>query len=48
MVTGPEPKLRDAIGGLPTYKAGKAPEPGEGPAFKLASTENPYPPPPAR
>jgi histidinol-phosphate aminotransferase len=42
MVTGP--KLRDAIAGLPTYKAGKAPEPGEGQTYKLASNENPYPP----
>ncbi|HEV2345575.1 MAG TPA: histidinol-phosphate transaminase [Actinocrinis sp.] len=42
MVTGP--KLRDAIATLPTYKAGKAPEPGEGKTFKLASNENPYPP----
>jgi histidinol-phosphate aminotransferase len=38
-------KIRSAIAGLPTYKAGKpAPEMGRGPSFKLSSNENPYPP----
>ncbi|HEV3170167.1 MAG TPA: histidinol-phosphate transaminase [Actinocrinis sp.] len=37
------PRLREAVGGLPAYKAGKAPAPG-GETFKLASNENPYPP----
>lgn len=38
------PRLREAVAGLPAYKAGKAPVPGEGPSYKLASNENPYPP----
>jgi histidinol-phosphate aminotransferase len=38
------PRLREAVAGLPTYKAGKAAAAGEGPAFKLSSNENPYPP----
>ena len=38
------PRLREAVSGLPAYKAGKAPAPGEGPSYKLASNENPYPP----
>jgi histidinol-phosphate aminotransferase len=42
--SGTGPRLRDAIAGLPSYKAGKAPAPGEGQTFKLASNENPYPP----
>ena len=37
------PRLREAVAGLPAYKAGKAPAPG-GETFKLASNENPYPP----
>lgn len=40
----PGPRLREAVAGLPAYKAGKAPTPGEGPSYKLASNENPYPP----
>ena len=40
----PGPRLRPAVSGLPAYKAGKAPAPGEGPSYKLASNENPYPP----
>jgi len=39
-----EPRLRAAVAGLPAYKAGKAPAPGQGPSYKLASNENPYPP----
>jgi histidinol-phosphate aminotransferase len=38
------PRLREAVGALPAYKAGKAPVPGTGETFKLASNENPYPP----
>src|SRR5438445_6947759 len=38
------PRLRDAVAGLPAYKAGKAAAVCEGPAFKLSSNENPYPP----
>jgi histidinol-phosphate aminotransferase len=38
------PRLREAVSGLPAYKAGKAPVPGQGPSYKLASNENPYPP----
>ncbi len=38
------PRLRAAVAGLPAYKAGKAPAPGQGPSYKLASNENPYPP----
>jgi histidinol-phosphate aminotransferase len=38
-------RLRQAIGGLPVYTAGKpAPRIGEAPAFKLSSNENPFPP----
>lgn len=39
------PRLRQAIEGIPGYKAGRMP-PG-GAAFKLSSNENPYPPLPA-
>ncbi|MGH6655668.1 MAG: histidinol-phosphate transaminase [Actinocrinis sp.] len=38
------PRLREEVCALPAYKAGKAPAAGAGPAFKLASNENPYPP----
>jgi histidinol-phosphate aminotransferase len=39
------PKLRSALDGIPTYKPGRPPAAGEGgPAFKLSSNENPYPP----
>jgi histidinol-phosphate aminotransferase len=38
------PRLRDAIAGIPSYKAGKAPEPSAEKCYKLASNENPYPP----
>jgi histidinol-phosphate aminotransferase len=39
------PRLREAVGTLPAYKAGKAPAPAPGgETFKLASNENPYPP----
>jgi histidinol-phosphate aminotransferase len=41
---GQGPRLREAVSALPAYKAGKAPAPGAGPAYKLASNENPYPP----
>jgi len=38
-------KLRAAIAGLPRYSAGKpAPKIDHGPAFKLSSNENPFPP----
>jgi len=35
------PKLREALRGIPAYKAGKNPDAS---AFKLSSNENPYPP----
>jgi histidinol-phosphate aminotransferase len=35
------PKLREALRGIPVYKAGKNPDAS---AFKLSSNENPYPP----
>ncbi|WP_194916137.1 histidinol-phosphate transaminase [Catenulispora rubra] len=35
------PKLREALRGIPVYKAGKTPDTS---AFKLSSNENPYPP----
>ena len=35
------PKLREALRGIPVYKAGKVPDAS---AFKLSSNENPYPP----
>jgi histidinol-phosphate aminotransferase len=43
------PKLRAELDGIPTYKPGRPPATGEdgssaGPAFKLSSNENPYPP----
>jgi histidinol-phosphate aminotransferase len=38
------PRLRAAVAGLPAYKAGKPAAAGSGPAFKLSSNENPYPP----
>jgi histidinol-phosphate aminotransferase len=38
------PRLRAAIAGLPAYKAGRAAQSTGGPAFKLSSNENPYPP----
>ncbi|MFG2138787.1 histidinol-phosphate transaminase [Streptomyces sp. NPDC048650] len=38
------PKLRAALGGIPTYKPGR-PAAADGPAaYKLSSNENPYPP----
>ena len=40
----PEVRLRSAIAGLPTYKAGRPAAPYEGTSFKLSSNENPYPP----
>ena len=41
---GAIPRLRAAIAGLPAYKAGRAADDTGGPAFKLSSNENPYPP----
>jgi histidinol-phosphate aminotransferase len=38
------PRLRAAVAGLPAYKAGRAAKAGSGPAYKLSSNENPYPP----
>jgi histidinol-phosphate aminotransferase len=39
------PKLRAELDGIPTYKPGRPPAADEGgPAFKLSSNENPYPP----
>ncbi|MCL2552613.1 MAG: histidinol-phosphate transaminase [Actinomycetia bacterium] len=43
------PKLRAELDGIPTYKPGRPPATEEdgapaGPAFKLSSNENPYPP----
>ncbi|SEN42178.1 histidinol-phosphate transaminase [Actinacidiphila rubida] len=42
------PKLRACLDGIPTYKPGRPPATEEGgasgPAFKLSSNENPYPP----
>jgi histidinol-phosphate aminotransferase len=38
------PQFRKALDHIPAYKAGKPPEPGEGPSYKLSSNENPYPP----
>lgn len=43
------PKLRAELDGIPTYKPGRPPAAEEdgapaGPAFKLSSNENPYPP----
>jgi histidinol-phosphate aminotransferase len=39
------PRLRSAITGIPGYQPGRMP--AGGPAFKLSSNENPYPPVPA-
>ncbi|MFC5381366.1 histidinol-phosphate transaminase [Aquipuribacter nitratireducens] len=38
------PRLRAALSALPAYRPGRAPSGGGGPAFKLSSNENPYPP----
>jgi histidinol-phosphate aminotransferase len=38
------PRLRAAVASLPAYKAGRAAIAGSGPAYKLSSNENPYPP----
>ncbi|WP_103886057.1 histidinol-phosphate transaminase [Actinacidiphila yanglinensis] len=42
------PKLRAELDGIPTYKPGRPPATAEdgtsGPAYKLSSNENPYPP----
>jgi histidinol-phosphate aminotransferase len=42
------PKLRAELDGIPTYKPGRPPAAAEdgtsGPAYKLSSNENPYPP----
>ncbi|GGO86376.1 histidinol-phosphate transaminase [Wenjunlia tyrosinilytica] len=41
-----QPRLRQALDGIPTYKPGRpaAPGPDGAPAYKLSSNENPYPP----
>jgi histidinol-phosphate aminotransferase len=40
-----QPTLRSAVAALPAYKAGRpAKATGPGPAYKLSSNENPYPP----
>lgn len=36
-----DPRLRDVLGAVPEYRAGRPASPG---AFKLSSNENPYPP----
>ena len=36
--------VRAAVAGLPSYKPGKPPSDTGGPAYKLSSNENPYPP----
>jgi histidinol-phosphate aminotransferase len=38
------PQFRKALDHIPAYKAGRPPEPGVGPSYKLSSNENPYPP----
>ncbi|MEZ0092770.1 histidinol-phosphate transaminase [Streptacidiphilus sp. EB129] len=39
------PRLREALRGIPAYKPGKPAQGADGgPAFKLSSNENPYPP----
>jgi histidinol-phosphate aminotransferase len=38
------PRLREAVAGIPSYKAGLPAVVGEGPSYKLSSNENPYPP----
>ncbi len=41
------PRLRAALADIPAYQAGKPPTGGRGPAYKLSSNENPFPPPQA-
>jgi histidinol-phosphate aminotransferase len=36
--------IRPALDAIPSYKAGKPPARGTGPAYKLSSNENPFPP----
>jgi histidinol-phosphate aminotransferase len=44
-VTAPGPRLRDALDSIPTYKPGRAASSSAGgPAYKLSSNENPFPP----
>jgi histidinol-phosphate aminotransferase len=38
------PQFRRALDHIPAYRAGKPPQPGTGPSYKLSSNENPYPP----
>ena len=38
------PRLRAEVASIPAYKAGRPAAVGAGPAFKLSSNENPYPP----
>ena len=38
------PRFRAALDSIPAYKAGRPPTAGTGPAYKLSSNENPYPP----
>lgn len=38
------PRMREALVGIPTYKPGRPAAAGAGPAYKLSSNENPYPP----
>jgi histidinol-phosphate aminotransferase len=43
-VSGTNPRLRAVLDDIPAYVPGKAAAGGNGPAFKLSSNENPYPP----
>ncbi|HET7172823.1 MAG TPA: histidinol-phosphate transaminase [Nocardioidaceae bacterium] len=38
------PRLRPALAAIPAYRPGRPPSPGDGPAYKLSSNENPFPP----
>jgi len=38
------PRPRPALDSIPAYKAGRPPAAGAGPAYKLSSNENPFPP----
>ncbi|MYR27359.1 MULTISPECIES: histidinol-phosphate transaminase [unclassified Streptomyces] len=43
-MSGTNPRLRAVLDDIPAYVPGKAAAGGNGPAFKLSSNENPYPP----
>ena len=44
MTSSAGPRLRPTLSDIPAYRPGKAAAGGGGPAYKISSNENPYPP----